>query len=914
MDIALMFLNRLGISFPEEPTPEEVGSALQEMQASLTGRPIRSLTDLPMMTNPGKILAMRVLAAATPVSYHASPNLMLLMVLKQVDLSLEYGNVAESGFSYVCYGFILCGIAGDIESGYQFGRLALDLLERLGEKGLKAQTIHIFYELVMPWKEHIREALQPLLENYQTGLETGVLEYAAYSIHAYCHYSYFIGKPLLPLEEELAMYSHAVARFKQETALGWNHLSWQVALNLMGYSEDPCCVTGKVYDENIQLPIHQQADDRIAIHYLHINKCILHYLFQEYGSAVENADIAEEHLNGVTGEVTVAIFHFYDSLARLALYPSLPQQEQDAVLTKISANQEKMRQWVHHAPMNHLHKFYLVEAEHSRVLGKDGDAREFYDKAIELARENEYLSEEAMAYELAGQFYLAKGKSKIAQVYLRDAHYTYQQWGAAAKKKDMEIRYPEFLSSEAAGDIPTDATILVTGTTSTKGGSAQLDLSSVMKAAQTLSGEIVLNLLLEKMMGLVIENAGAEKGFLLLEKGGEWLIEAEGDVDRDEVRVMQSVGIGESDAVCAGIIHYVARTLESVVLDDAANKGDFSQEAHIRKHRSKSVLCMPLLHKGELNSILYLENSLTTGAFTPERLELLEVLASQAAISMENASLYANLEQKVEERTLELNQALKKIMASIRYAERIQRALLPPPGDVKTYLPGSFFLWMPRDIVGGDIYFTERFEDGIIVAVIDCTGHGVPGAFMSMIASSFIRRITVALNCHDPAEILRQLSHVVRTSLQQDRKDAPSDDGLDAAVCFIETRAGNPIPRRLIFAGARLPLFYVHNREMTVIKEDRQSIGYKRSNPDFEFTNHTIPIEGGMSFYMSTDGFWDQLGKNNRRFGKQQFTDLLTEISDLPFEIRQERLAETFHAHKGEMPRQDDVTVVGFGF
>lgn len=264
----------------------------------------------------------------------------------------------------------------------------------------------------------------------------------------------------------------------------------------------------------------------------------------------------------------------------------------------------------------------------------------------------------------------------------------------------------------------------------------------------------------------------------------------------------------------------------------------------------------------------------------------------------------------------QLSKALEDVTASIRYAEKIQRSLLPKSEDVRTWLPDSFFLWMPRDIVGGDIYFAEKFDDGIVVAVIDCTGHGVPGAFMSMIASSFLRRITTTLNCHDPAEILRQLNVVVRTSLQQDREDTLSDDGMDAAVCFVKPGPDS----RLTFAGARLPLFYVRSRKVNIIRGDRQSIGYKKSDPDFDFTNHVIPVERGISFYLSTDGFWDQMRKDEqsrfgfRTFGRKRFADLLAEISDLPFDVQQEKLVGAFRAYQEEMRRQDDVTVAGFGF
>jgi len=233
------------------------------------------------------------------------------------------------------------------------------------------------------------------------GLETGDLEFSAYSIHIYSAYSYFAGMPLAALEQEFARNSYAIVRIKQEAILNWHNMFWQVVLNLMGRSKYPYRLTGDEYDENIMLPFHQVANDRLAIHYLYLNKSILYFLFQEYTQALEYSKKAEQHIDGAASMLPVAVFHFYDSLIRLALYPDMSQTEQDRFLTKVSGNQEKMKQWAYHSPMNFRHKFYLVEAERSRVLGKDGDARELYDKAIEFSHEHGYLNEEALAHELA---------------------------------------------------------------------------------------------------------------------------------------------------------------------------------------------------------------------------------------------------------------------------------------------------------------------------------------------------------------------------------------------------------------------------------------------------------------------------------------------------------------------------------
>jgi signal transduction histidine kinase/serine phosphatase RsbU (regulator of sigma subunit) len=252
----------------------------------------------------------------------------------------------------------------------------------------------------------------------------------------------------------------------------------------------------------------------------------------------------------------------------------------------------------------------------------------------------------------------------------------------------------------------------------------------------------------------------------------------------------------------------------------------------------------------------------------------------------------------------------KKIMESIQYAKIIQSSLLPHDEQVKTYLPKSFFIWKPRDIVGGDMFYTESFEDGFIVVLMDCTGHGVPGAFMTMIASTHLKRIVKDEKCHEPNEILKRLNFLVKTSLQQDTEHVQSDDGLDAVICFV-----NPRQKRLTFAGAKLPLYYINNNKINVIKGDRQSIGYKKSDLNFQFTAHIINIEQGMSFYLTTDGFIDQLGGSKRfPFGKRRFKQLLMKNTHKSFDEQAEILLQTFNEYQGNNDRMDDVTVVGFGF
>jgi signal transduction histidine kinase/CheY-like chemotaxis protein len=482
-----------------------------------------------------------------------------------------------------------------------------------------------------------------------------------------------MGKELFSLEREMTNYCYFMEQIEQKVSLNYIKIYQQTVLNLLGQSEDPCILIGSSYNEEAMLKQHLLANERFGIGSIYINKLILCYLFEAYPQAVENATLANQYLDGLMGMLHVPLFHFYDSLAQLAVYADAAAPEQKGIFDKVRANQEKMQKWAHHAPMNHLHKFYLVEAERYRVLGQYMEAMDYYDKAIAGAKENEYINEEALAYELAAKFYLALGKEIIARTYMSEAHYAYTRWGALAKVKDLETKYPQLLSKSSSRPNITSTRTTNNSTTTGSQSGAALDLATVMKASLAISSEIVLDKLLASLMKILIENAGAQVGSLILETEGKLLIEASGAVDSDNITVLQSipiesVGATHSNPLPVSIINYVARTQESVVLNDATSEGNFTNDPYIKQHQPKSILCVPLLNQGKLISIVYLENNLTTGAFTPDRLEVLKVLSSSAAISIENARLYNDLalanrtldeynrtlETKVEERTAEL--------------------------------------------------------------------------------------------------------------------------------------------------------------------------------------------------------------------------------------------------------------------
>ncbi len=671
----LHVLRLLGVSFPQKPKKLHVLVAYLRTKFALIGKSSDDLINLPEMTDPYHLAQMRILTSMSISVYFAAPQMLPLIIFKGLNVSIKHGNIPNSILFYNGYGLILCGVTGDIKSGFEFGKLAFRLSGKHNAKSCEAKTLYVFNACIKHWKKHLRETLEPFEIGFQKGLETGDFEYGTLSKYFYSYFSFFAGEELSQVEQRIINCFNVNKALKQKTCFNYSQETWQKISNLRGYSENPVNVTGDVSNEKKLLETYQNENDTGGIFGLHLDKLILCYLFQEYAKAIENVASAEKVSHGHISIITIPIFHFYDSLAQLAFFSEIPRTKRKSGLRKVAKNQKKMKKWAHHAPMNHLHKWQLVEAEKARVLGKDEEAKGLYDQAIAGAKENLYIQEEALANELAAKFYQTKGETETARKYMRQARYCYDHWGAKAKVDHLDQNYPELLAD--ALDQPLEDDMMEKhakadpSKTSTSTGpvkSEQLDLASVMKASQVISGEIEIEKLLSRMMRIILENAGAEKGCLILKSTGNFRIEAEGHIHEEKVQVLQSIPIETAPQVPGNIIQYVARTKENLVFDDATHQGEFTTDPYITQHQPKSVLCAPLIHQKNLSGIIYLENNLATGTFTEERLEVLALLCSQAAISLENANLYkqqqdyaGTLEETVEERTSELKQSLETI-------------------------------------------------------------------------------------------------------------------------------------------------------------------------------------------------------------------------------------------------------------
>ncbi len=716
VDTALIILKDLGIEFPKNPRESDVGQAIGELSAKLGNRSVNELLELPPMTAAKPLAQMRILSCAIAFVYHADPQLIPLICLQQIKLSLEYGNASLSAFAYVGYGLILCGVIGDIESGYQWGKLAEKLLSKFDNKEVSVKVIETFNQFIRSWKEDTRKTLKPLLDVYATGLETGDLEFAAYAMYVYSYHAYYVGQNLTDLEQELGRYSNAIKQIKQDRIECWNEIYRQIILNLQGNLQESLLLIGTAYDEEKMLPIHLETNDAFGIFTIYLCKLQLCYLLADFPQAIENASKAENYLQVATGMLFTAQFHFYDSLARLAVYLNSSESGRSQILEKVQVNQDKMQHWANHAPMNYLHKFELVEAEKHRVLGNYLEAMEMYDRAIAGAKENEYTHEEALANELAGKFYLEWGKQNIAQAYLTEAYYGYSRWGAKAKIDDLAQRYPQLLtlviqqenlringypnktttqnintntlSDRLISSIENRQTIF----TSRSIVSNSLDLAGAIKASQTLSGEIDMEQLLSNLMSIMMENAGASKCTLMLQENDTLKYTAVSFSTTSTTPKVEfpNIPLDWSKDIPLTLINQVKHKLEIVVIDDVSRETALVKDSYIKREQPESILCMPIMNQGEFIGILYLENNFTTGAFTYDRIEFLKLITTQAAISLKNATLYQklsqakekleeyshSLEEKVEERTEELYTKNQRLQQALQELQTTQTQLI----------------------------------------------------------------------------------------------------------------------------------------------------------------------------------------------------------------------------------------------
>ncbi|MBO3459600.1 trifunctional serine/threonine-protein kinase/ATP-binding protein/sensor histidine kinase [Aetokthonos hydrillicola Thurmond2011] len=684
----LTILKEFEIDLPASPSLEDVARVRQETQTLLSGRKPADLLNLPEMTNPQILAVMHILQEIGIPTYLTQPNLNSLIIMVLMNLSMNHGNISISALGYSTYGLFLGAVAGDIEQGYEFGELALNLLSKFKDKKIESRILFITSVFIVHWKVHARETLKLLQNAYSTGWETGSLMELSYAAYGYGYHAYFIGYELPKLEQEITAYSKVLEKLHQQTQFNYNEVYRQIVLNLLDQTACPYILFGEPDKEQEFLARFQQTNDKTGLWHFFVNKLILCYWFQEFELALEFIERAKHYSSCGKGMFNIAAFNFYASLTWLAVLPKYPKSEQENILRQVTANQKNLQEWTSHNPYNHLHKFYLVEAERSRVLGQYLEAMKNYDLAIFLAKENGYIQEEGLSNELCAKFYLDWGKEKIAQTYMQEAYYCYARWGAKAKIDALLKHYPQLLQHilqqqqinlNPLETIAFDQTLLSTRTSSNSSSSIAdlLDFTSVLKASQAISSSLQIDQLITSLTHIILENSGAKKSILILPQAQQtadpfreisdhtWEVKAITLLKNEEMEtILTPQSLEDCQDIPTQIINYVKNTQKTVVIDNCKTDIPGVIDKYMLEHQPQSVLCAPIINQRNLVGIIYLENQLTAGVFTSARLSVIHLLSSQAAISLENARLYQESQDKAQQlyqKTTQLEQTLQHL-------------------------------------------------------------------------------------------------------------------------------------------------------------------------------------------------------------------------------------------------------------
>ncbi|WP_437597959.1 AAA family ATPase [Sorangium sp. So ce590] len=677
-------LSAFGIHLPE--TPEACKAAadaeIEQAQAILAGRRIDDLLHAPLMTDPDKKAAMPILRILAPAAYMVDARVCSYIMAREMTLTLQYGLSEQSPGIFGAYAIILCGWLSSYEQAYKFAKLALDLCEKFNSVDLRCQVCFIFAQVNAFWKP-LRSSLEYFEQAHHAGLESGDLIFLAYTAHRSLDFRLGHGDELGAVEEAADRRLALMQRTKTPLTEVVLRLSKQMIANLTGRTRSRSTLSDDSFDEESLVATLGQPGMTMAAAWYYTVKMQLFALYEEYDKALEMARL-EEAQNAIgNGTYAETDRLFFLCLVYCGLYPTRSAAEQRAFAELLAGHQRKLAEWAESCPENFLHRKLLIEAERARIEGDELEATNLYDAAIEAAGQNEFFHHEALANELAARFHLASRRKKIASIHMRDAYQGYLRWGATAKAADLAGKHPHLF--QMAASSATNGADYTTRTTSGK-GTALLDTITISRAAQTIAGEIVLETILDRLMRLVIEHAGAQRGVLLLEQDGRLTLDATITMDPHTVTIGPPVPAETSADIALSVVHYVARTREPVVLGDASSESRFAGDPYIAERQPKSLLCLAMMHKGELTGILYLENNAATEVFTPARLDLCALLSAQAAIAVENARLVARaeasarelarvneaLEDRIAHRTEELRRANERLLLELGERERAE--------------------------------------------------------------------------------------------------------------------------------------------------------------------------------------------------------------------------------------------------
>jgi predicted ATPase/signal transduction histidine kinase len=668
IQIGLETLKLFGLDLPEHPSMEEIQALFFTVEGAI-GEPM-DLLDAPAMILPEPERMVSLLMNLVPPTYLVNQPLLGLIVLKMMEITLEHGNTLLSVFVYTWYGTILCGNFGDYQKGYTFGQLALKLNEKFGTTILNGKLYMSFGNFISHWSRPIQDNLEIQTNAYQFAKSTGDF--------SWCHHSAAFGfwqkfdsfQTIEQLIQDQSKYISFANETEPTVGLALEQQR-HLLLALAGKTDDRLSLSTPEWSETTANQVFERTSYGYGLNTYAFAKMLVCFTYGDYAEAYKYSVDVDTTIAAINAQYQTSLQSFYQALIAQALYRETSESH---YLTLATTQQAKLQRWADNCPENFLAMYQLILAETAFTEGNYWEAGQQYDSAIATAKQYRLFYTEALAHELAGRFYRTVDRAALAQVYLKQAIDRYQSWGAMPKVALLKAQFPQTSTTPDTTDLSSTAHSQLTTTNSQVNA---LDFEAIIKSCQLLSSQIILGDLLKALIKIVLEHAGAERAVLLTEEPNSgWSIALEGVIQQNTSCALTQSALPLAQALPESLLNYVIRTQDYVVLSNASCEGRFRQDDYILAHQCRSVLCMPLVHQGKITSLLYLENNLSNGAFTIDRLEVLKVLCGQAAISIEQAQLYNSLEQRIAERTIEVETKNQQLENTIGDLHRTQSQMI----------------------------------------------------------------------------------------------------------------------------------------------------------------------------------------------------------------------------------------------
>lgn len=817
-------LDQLGVKLTKKPNTFQVLKELLLIKKAMFGRKIEDLEGLDEMTDPSMKAAHSILTMIGSAAMYAVPELLPIIAIRATYLSIKYGNTKNSAYSYAGYAMILCGALNDVKNGYRFGQLALTVANEF--PSAKVRPIEIFYSSIGHWKLPYKNAIKPLLEMYQLGLENGDFEFAAYSVNNYLYYQFFSGVHLLELRADFEKKLSVIQQLGHQTGYMHGAVYHQSIIHLTEHTETPGVFYGPVYDEREMMPKHKQANDEAMLVMSYFNRMMLSFYFDDFEKAYDLSENCKKYLKANISQPLVNLYYFFDSLicSSIAKYT----KDKKAYLHRIRKNTKKLIKFSKDAPENFESKLLLIQAEFAMLTQDASSASNLYGLALEKAQQYDLLNDESLILERTGGFYYYKKQIELTQYFLEKAIKSYRKWGAIAKVEYLNRKF-EFLSISSRQEYKFSATL--SGTVIND----NLDLKSVVKASKALSGDISYDNLLKRLMQVLLEHAGAQKGVLVL-KNNKWEVVAINEVEQGTT--IKNIALEDSsrsnEIVPVSILKLVISKLEEVLIADGRNSL-FANEQYISSRDIKSIACLPLMNKGSLCGVIYLENNIVTDAFSPKKIETLKVINEQVAHALENALQFHSLKEEVDEKNIQITKQQEileksddKLHASLAQAHRIQKSLIPTFDKNQHVFRDTFLMYQTTSTLHRDFYWFNKYEENFICALFSLRFEQEQVGLLHVFISNLLQKIQYQNELKRPEEVLNYIDQQIAQSLSLSVSEIY--DKLDLAIINFEQTN-----KKIDFATRNVPL--VFNNDEKVVKEGSNSLILKEGQWVFMYTN-----------------------------------------------------------------------------